>query len=276
MAVPLQPSRIPFKLSFPAESPSTSSFLSPLSLFTPLNSGRISSNASAIADSRFSDRSPVFLSHLEQKAETGEEEDLEEKDHMLELQSEGKILDPLRSFFESKGAIPDPAQEGRTLLQKNRRTSWRISNDLDLNLNEYLEEVNLDLNAEADIITTPEENGVVGEILGIARKIPPNFTLGEILVPFEGKVEEGDCIYLLERMGKEGLILECLYFFEWMRLQKPSLVTPRSCSVLFPVLGRAGKGKELITLFNNLPKSKRFRDVHVYNSAISGLASSGR
>ncbi|THU70803.1 hypothetical protein C4D60_Mb08t28850 [Musa balbisiana] len=57
-----------------------------------------------------------------------------------------------------------------------------------------------------------------------------------------GQVGEGECIELLGRMGEEGLAWGCLFLFEWMGLQEPSLVTPRACSVLFPVLGRAGKG----------------------------------
>ncbi|KAE8736294.1 Detected protein of confused Function [Hibiscus syriacus] len=77
-------------------------------------------------------------------------------------------------------------------------------------------------------------------------------------------------------MGNEGLVLGCLYFFEWMHLQEPSLVTPRACSIIFPVLGRSGLGDKLMVLFRNLPQSKGFRDIHVYNAAISGLLSSKR
>ncbi|KAG6474025.1 hypothetical protein ZIOFF_067948 [Zingiber officinale] len=35
-------------------------------------------------------------------------------------------------------------------------------------------------------------------------------------------------------------------------------------------------GDKLMILFKNLPKSKRFRDIYVYNSVISGLVSCGR
>lgn len=206
---------------------------------------------------------------LEEEFYGEEEEDAEEH---------GEDSDPIRSFFESKAPTRDPEQEGRTSLQKNRRTSWRIADAVDVNSEEDgLEEITLGLELDSEIPISPsEDEGVVDKILKIARNIAENSTLGELLGSFEGKVDEGDCIHLLARMGKEGLISECLYFFEWMGLQRASLVTPRSCSVLFPVLGRAGKGRELMTLFKNLPRSKRFRDVHVYNATISGLACSGR
>ncbi|KAG6472222.1 hypothetical protein ZIOFF_069681 [Zingiber officinale] len=61
-----------------------------------------------------------------------------------------------------------------------------------------------------------------------------------------------------------------------MGLQEPLQVTPKSFSVLFPVLGRSGMRDKLMILFKNLPKSKRFRDIYVNNSVISGLVSCGR
>lgn len=61
-----------------------------------------------------------------------------------------------------------------------------------------------------------------------------------------------------------------------MRSQEPSLVTPRACTLLFPLLGRAKMGDKLMVLFRNLPSNKEFRDACVYNAAISGLLSSGR
>ncbi|CAA6659625.1 unnamed protein product [Spirodela intermedia] len=197
---------------------------------------------------------------LELEEEFYEDEEEEDED------DDGEGPDPIRSFFESKAPTPDPEREGRTSLQKNRRTSWRIADAVDVNSEEEdLEEITLGLELDSEVPISPsEDEGVVDKILNIARNIPENSTLGELLGSFEGKD------------GKEGLTSECLYFFEWMGLQKAPLVTPRSCSVLFPVLGRAGKGRELMTLFKNLPRSKRFRDVHVYNAAISGLACSRR
>uniref|UniRef100_A0A1D1YGJ6 Pentatricopeptide repeat-containing protein At5g50280, chloroplastic n=1 Tax=Anthurium amnicola TaxID=1678845 RepID=A0A1D1YGJ6_9ARAE len=233
----------------------------------------------------------VFLPHLELDAA---EEDVEEEEAAVKVtpleeggraeglggQEDGgeEDPDPIRSFFESKLSVPDPKHEGRTSLQKNRRTSWRIAGAAGIGAeDEELEKIELGLELGCQTpSSTGDDEGVVGEILKIARGIPENSTLGETLGPFAGRVGEGDCIQLLVRMGEECLISECLYLFEWMGLQEPSLVTPRSCSVLFPVLGRAGKGKELMTLFGQLPRAKRFRDVHVYNAAISGLACCGR
>ena len=77
-------------------------------------------------------------------------------------------------------------------------------------------------------------------------------------------------------MIQEGLMMNCLYFYEWMGLQEPALVTPRACSVLFPALGKAKMGDKLMVLWRNLPNIREFRDVHVYNAAMSGLLSSGR
>ena len=61
-----------------------------------------------------------------------------------------------------------------------------------------------------------------------------------------------------------------------MGLQEASLVTTQACSILFPLLCRAGMGNKLMVLFMNLPKEKEFRDVHVYNATISGLMASKR
>ncbi|KAL0364487.1 UNVERIFIED_CONTAM: Pentatricopeptide repeat-containing protein, chloroplastic [Sesamum angustifolium] len=63
-----------------------------------------------------------------------------------------------------------------------------------------------------------------------------------------------------------------------MGLREPCLVSPKACSIFFPVLGRAGMGKELLVVFKNLPfeQNKLFRDVRVYNSAITGLLFCGR
>ncbi|KAJ9562572.1 hypothetical protein OSB04_007732 [Centaurea solstitialis] len=123
---------------------------------------------------------------------------------------------------------------------------------------------------------TSESNGVTG-VLEIARSLPENVTLGEVLGPYEGKLSARECVEVLGLMGQEdGLTMCCLYFFEWMSLQEPSLVTPWAYSALFPVLGRARMGDRLMVLFNNLPDSMEFKQVHVYNSAISALSYCGR
>lgn len=124
--------------------------------------------------------------------------------------------------------------------------------------------------------SNPIAEGVLGEILDIARNVAENVTLGELLGPYEGRIGEKECVDLLGLMAQEGLVMGCLYFFKWMGLQEPSLITPRACSVLFPVLGRGGMGDALVVLVGNLPDTKEFRDVHVYNAAISGLSCCGR
>lgn len=112
----------------------------------------------------------------------------------------------------------------------------------------------------------------MGQILQLAKNLPENLTIGEVLGPYEGKLGEKECLEVLGLMGEDkDLVLSSLYFFEWMGLQEPSLITARACSVLFPVLGRAGMGDTLMILFKNLPNDVHFRDVHVYNAAISGL-----
>lgn len=124
--------------------------------------------------------------------------------------------------------------------------------------------------------SNPIAEGVLGEILDIARNVAENVTLGELLGPYEGRIGEKECVDLLGLMAQEGLVMGSLYFFKWMGLQEPSLITPRACSVLFPVLGRGGMGDALVVLVGNLPDTKEFRDVHVYNTAISGLSCCGR
>ncbi|XP_078432920.1 pentatricopeptide repeat (PPR) superfamily protein [Wolffia australiana] len=278
MAVRLQPWQ-PLRFFFPATARSRPS----LRLVSPtLLSSSILNSVSPLASSNpcAESSSPVFLRHLELVEEElhKEVEVCEDSDEAVLnfYDDDERVDDPIRSFLESKTLTPDPAQEGSIFLQKNRRTSWRMAGSLDA-CDEDLEGITLGLDFEPETQVLPsEDEGIVGEILRLSRNIPKNSTLGELLGPFEGKLEEGDCIRLLARLGKEGLTSQCLYLFEWMGLQQPSLVTPRSCSVLFPALGRAGKWKELVTLFKNLPKSKRFKDVHVYNAAVSGLASSGR
>ncbi|KAG9156538.1 hypothetical protein Leryth_006529 [Lithospermum erythrorhizon] len=121
-----------------------------------------------------------------------------------------------------------------------------------------------------------DKGGVVGEVLEKARALPENVTLGEVLEGLEGRVGEKECLEILESMGKEGLVRCCLYFFEWMGVSDPCLVTPQAYSIMFPLLGKAGLGKELMVLFKNLPSANKFRDVHVYNAAISGLLCCGR
>ncbi|KAF5730912.1 Pentatricopeptide repeat superfamily protein isoform 1 [Tripterygium wilfordii] len=225
----------------------------------------------------------IFLHLLEEQEEDGEEEEQSSQSHNQE--EEVDTSDPIVSFLKSRTSTPDPPREGKFSLQKNRRTSWRLAPELGnepepetkpeaaLEPFDEAEEGEKSRISSANVI---KPDGVVGEIVGIARNLPENSTLGELLEDFEGRIDAKECVEVLDCMGKEGLYKGCLYFYEWMRLQEPSLVTPRACSVLFPLLGRVGMGNMLMVLFMNLPKEKKFRDVHIYNGAISGLMHCGR
>lgn len=231
----------------------------------------------------------IFLPFLQEKQE---EEDLEshegedsEEEEEEEDEEEEDTEDPMIRFFRSRtsASTQDPQREGKLSLQKNRRSSWHLATDI-----ESVEEPETEPETENIVIEEKEQmgsanssssilpEGVVAEIVRIARNLPENTTLGEVLGGYEESVGEKECVEVLGLMSEEGLVMSCLYFFEWMGLQEPSLLTPRACSVLFPVLGRARMGDKLLVLFRNLPSKKEFRDVHVYNAAISGLLCSGR
>ncbi|XP_054807975.1 pentatricopeptide repeat-containing protein At5g50280, chloroplastic [Prosopis cineraria] len=222
---------------------------------------------------------PIFLPLLEEEQRDEEEE--EEIDAVAMREQVEDPDDPIYRFFKSRASTSDqdPQHEGKLTLQKNRRVSWHLASDA-----ESVEETEIDLNPDYSFVEEQEEllerkespGGVVGEIVQIARNLPENLTLGEVLNVYEGRVDKTKCLEVLGFLGEEGRLFDCMYFFEWMRLQEPSLVTPRACSVLFPVLGRAGMGDKLMVLFRNLPSSKEFRDVRVYNAATSGLLYSGR
>ncbi|CAK9172598.1 unnamed protein product [Ilex paraguariensis] len=234
--------------------------------------------------------SPIFLPFLEE--EENEEAPETETPQTQQKQEEEKesfesIKDPILRFFKSRSftSDPNPSREGKFSLQKNRKTSWRLAPGIE-NVNSIEEESEPNAKKElkyqqpevgsVDVPSSVVIGGVVGEILNLARNLPENSTMGEVLEGYVGRVGERECVEVLQLMGQEGFIRGCLYFFEWMRLHEPSLVTPRACSVLFPFLGRAGMGVELMVLFRNLPEGKQFRDVHVYNAAISGLLCGGR
>ncbi|XP_020215261.1 pentatricopeptide repeat-containing protein At5g50280, chloroplastic [Cajanus cajan] len=211
--------------------------------------------------------------HEQKFIETVEEEEKEEEAHDPD--------DPIYKFFKTRTRVSsqDPGKEGKLSLQKNRRISWHLASDL------VEEEPETGLEEGSLLVEDKEETvcekkglpeGIVGEIVHLARNLQQNLTLEEVLNEYEGRVSEEECWEVLRVLGEEHLLVCCLYFFQWMRLQDPSLVTPRACTVLFPLLGKARMGDKLMVLFTNLPSTKEFRDAHVYNAAISGLLSSGR
>ncbi|XP_020594963.1 pentatricopeptide repeat-containing protein At5g50280, chloroplastic-like, partial [Phalaenopsis equestris] len=206
---------------------------------------------------------PIFLRHLQ----LFEGDEVKEKINNEDFEEDGLVdeedLDPIRSFFKSREPVSDPKHEGGR--------GWHIE-DIDSAEADLMDDEEETLRLDSEAPLAPAEHGLLGDILRIARNLPENSTLGDFMGSFVGKIGEGECVELLARMGEEGLAWSCLYLFEWMGLQEPSLVTTRACAVLFPVLGRAGMGEKLMIIFENLPRTKQFRDVRIYNAAISGLS----
>jgi hypothetical protein len=171
----------------------------------------------------------------------------------------------------------NPKKEGKLLLQNNRRSTWKLASQEDeMGMEEIslLDEDNEEMGSQNKEPSFPE--GVVGEIVELARNLSQNLTLEEALGEYDKRVNEKECLEVMEILGHENLVVCCLYFFQWMRSHEPSLVTPRAFTVLFPLLGKARMGDKLLVLFRNLPPSKEFRNVRVYNAAISGLLSDAR
>lgn len=222
---------------------------------------------STAQDAISSSQDPIFLRHLQ----LNEQDEVVDNNYNEDFEEEGLVngedLDPIRSFFKSRKPVLDPKHEGSR--------SWHIA-DIDLTEAELLEEEEKTIESDSAASPALAADGVVGDILRIARNLSENSTLGDFLGSFVGKIGEVECLELLARMGQEGLVWSCLYLFEWMGLQDPSLVTSRACSILFPVLGKTGMGEKLMILFKNLPRTKQFRDVRLYNAAISGLSCCNR
>ncbi|XP_055828469.1 pentatricopeptide repeat-containing protein At5g50280, chloroplastic isoform X2 [Solanum dulcamara] len=222
--------------------------------------------------------SSLFLSFLEED-DDDEEEVVDEEEERVILSETQQLNppdnDPIRRFFQTRTADqesePDPGCQGKLSLQENRKTSWHLASIIASTEDDDDEVEHIPNSLLETLPSTPRIEGIVSQIVGKAKSLPENVTLGEVLGEFEGRVVQKDCEEVLGLLGNEGLAIDCLYFFEWMGLNEPSLVTPRAYKVLFLILGRAGMSKELLVLFKNLPNGKGFRDVHVYNAAISGL-----
>jgi hypothetical protein len=107
-----------------------------------------------------------------------------------------------------------------------------------------LDEDNEEMGSQKKEPSFPE--GVVGEIVQIARNLSQNLTLEEALGEYDKRVNEKECLEVMEILGNENLVVCCLYFFQWMRSHEPSLVTPRAFTVLFPLLGKARMGDKLL------------------------------
>lgn len=226
----LQPSISPnthSKPSFPIHSHKTPSSSLSLSLTTP---------------PPHSSPPPIFLPYLEDEKETIEEEqEEEEKEHE-------QANDPIYKFFKTRtmSSSQNPRKEGKLFLQKNRRTKWHLSSQhLDEEESEMgMEEIPLLVEENQEMGSQKKESalpkGVVGEILHLARNLPQNLTLEEALGEYEKRVNEKECLEVMEILGEEKLVMCCLYFFQWMRSQEPSLVTPRAllcCSLCWEERG---------------------------------------
>ncbi|KAL8057314.1 hypothetical protein ABFX02_04G176900 [Erythranthe guttata] len=217
--------------------------------------------------------SPIFLPFLQTPAR--------KQTPKSDPEIETEINDPIVKFFKTRTSDPDPdpTQEGRIPLQKNRKTSWHLAPTFENTEPEPVAKTEEGISGKAE--TAPElEEGVVVQILKIARALPENVTLGEALesCDFGGGLGEEECVEVLRVLAEEGNVMGCMYFFEWMGLKEPCLVSPKACSVLFPALGKVGKGAELMVVLKNLPfkQNKLFKDVRVYNAAMSGLLYCGR
>ncbi|KAF8021561.1 hypothetical protein BT93_G1878 [Corymbia citriodora subsp. variegata] len=252
-----------------------------------------SSSPSSPSPSSSSPSSSIFLPYLQQHEEQQQQQQQQKEQQQRrrpqvlpqsqprrqERRPEEDGDDPILRFFESRAPAQDPPCEGRLSFQNNRRSSWRLARGF--GADSETEDASVPTIGDSEKMGSSgsaskgSAEGASREILKLARNLPVNTTLGELLGDFEGKISAGECVEVLGFMEKEGLVGSSIYFFEWMGLQEPSLVTARACSIMFPMLGRARMGNKLLVLFENLPNKEEFRDVRVYNSTISGLMSSG-
>jgi hypothetical protein len=231
-------------------------YLSPLSFAT-----RIKPHKTLLIPCSSPAFSPIVLSRLET--------------HQSEIEHEAPLEIEPCSYTESD---PDPGPDSDPDLMidflKDQISSLNLFQDPLEELND-ITEIQLEENGE-DQETGSTNTSMLEKILDIARNSPENVTFEEQLRKFVGIISEEDCVSLLEMLSKEGLLKECLYLVEWMRVQDPVLVTPRAFLVVFPALGHAHLSEEILDVIRNLPQEKRFRAAQIYNSAILGLAKCGR
>ncbi|KAL6624684.1 hypothetical protein ACP70R_032005 [Stipagrostis hirtigluma subsp. patula] len=93
-----------------------------------------------------------------------------------------------------------------------------------------------------------------------------------------GTLSEGECVELMRRMGEEGLPLECVHLFRWMRKPEtlPVPLSPQAWLMAIVVLGRCQMADEVLEIVASLPLERGFREAVLYNAAISGVAYCGR
>ncbi|KAJ0229288.1 Pentatricopeptide repeat-containing protein [Hirschfeldia incana] len=242
-----------------------------LLLRSPLCRNSISLSASSPSSSS---SPPIFLSCFDDPPL----QNVQEPDNPTTIIQEDEEEDPILKFFKTRTlTAEDPPQESKLSLQKNRRTSWHLAPDFsDPDPETHPDPTNPFSAANQRTPVVHNSNIAAVEILETAKNLRENQTLGEVLSCFEGRVSERECVEALVMMGESGFIKSCLYFHEWMTLQNPSLVSPRASSVLFTLLGRQGMADTILLLLRNLPDKDEFRDVRLYNAAISALSASQR
>lgn len=237
-----------------------------------------------------SSSSPIFLPFFDdplpdnaQEPDNSTNNSGEDREDEEEEEEGDDFKDPILKFFKSRTLAAElteyPCRESKFSLQKNRRTSWHLASDFTDLEPEPEPEPGKSVspaNQQTLGVHTSFESGVAGEILEIAKNLKENQTLGEMLSGFQGRISHTECVDALVMMGESGFVKSCLYFYEWMSLQKPSLVSARACSVLFTLLGKEGMADYILLLLRNLPDKQEFRDVRLYNAAISGISASQR
>ncbi|GLJ24029.1 hypothetical protein SUGI_0457680 [Cryptomeria japonica] len=104
--------------------------------------------------------------------------------------------------------------------------------------------------ADMDTNASPHDQELLSSIIDIAKNLP--------------------------LLGEEGLVSQAVHLLEWMGFQEPSIVSPESYSLVFPLLGRAGMVENLWLVFENMPGGREFHCANIYNAAISGFAQCSR
>lgn len=87
-----------------------------------------------------------------------------------------------------------------------------------------------------------------------------------------GNLSEEECIELMWRMSNEGLALGCAHLFQWLREKQPVPVSSMVWLMAFVSLGRCDMADVVLEIVARLPLERDFREVVLYNAAISAVA----
>jgi hypothetical protein len=120
----------------------------------------------------------------------------------------------------------------------------------------------------------------VEEILAFARSpaAADGSGFAEFLAGYSRRaLGEDECVEAMRRMGEEGLALGCLHLFRWMaRVLQEQSSSPQAWLVALVVLGRARMADAVLEILASLPPERAFREVVLYNAAMSAVAYSVR